>query len=73
MKLLTVLGVVLILSGVAALVVGEIPITKRETVLQVGETKFEAETADKFVLPPLASIAAIAAGIALVFVGVRKR
>ena len=68
MKPLTILGALLILGGIAMLVLGQIEFTREETVLQLGDAAIQAETKDSVPLPPIAGIAAIVAGIALVAV-----
>ncbi len=73
MKPISIFGGLLIIVGIAALVLGEISFTKRETVLQVGDAKVEAQTKDSIPLPPIAGVAAIVAGVVLVVVGYRKR
>jgi len=66
-------GVLLIVGGIAALVLGEIRWTKRETLVQIGDAKIEAESQDRMPLPRIAGIAAVVAGVALVAVGYRRR
>lgn len=73
MKPIPILGVLLIIAGIAALVLGEFSFTKRETVVQFGDAKLEAESRESFPIPPVAGIAAIGAGIVLVVIGYRKR
>lgn len=73
MKALTVLGAVLILGGIAMLVLGQIDVTREETVLQLGDAEIQAETTDSIPLPPVAGIAAVLAGIALIAVDRRRR
>jgi len=73
MKPISIIGVLLILAGVAALVLGEVNFTKRETVLQVGDAQINAETKDTYPIPAIAGIAAVVAGVVLVVVGYRKR
>ena len=73
MKSISIVGVLLIVSGIAALVLGELSFTKRETVLQIGDAKVQTQTRDTIPLPPIAGIAAIVAGVVLVVVGYRKR
>ena len=73
MKPIPIIGILLIIAGIAALVLGEVNFTKRETVVQIGDATLEAETKDSFPLPPVAGIAAIAAGIVLIVVGYRRR
>jgi uncharacterized membrane protein YidH (DUF202 family) len=67
------IGVLLIVFGVAALAVGGISYTKREKVLDIGPIQATAEREETIPLSPIAGIAAIAGGIALVVVGSRRR
>lgn len=73
MKPISIIGVLLIVAGIAALVLGEVSFTKRETVLQVGDAQINAETKDTYPIPAVAGIAAVVAGVVLVVVGYRKR
>lgn len=72
MKLLMILGAVLILAGIAVLAIGHFDVTKTETLVQVGDAALQAETTDRVALPPIAGIAAIVAGVALM-IGARFR
>lgn len=73
MKPISITGVLLIIAGIAALVLGEVSFTKRETVVQIGDAKLEAESRESFPLPPVAGIAGIVVGVVLVVVGYRRR
>jgi drug/metabolite transporter (DMT)-like permease len=73
MKLATIVGIVLIVLGVAALVLGGITYTTQETVLEVGPLKAQAEKEETIPLPPLLGAIALIGGIVLVVVGVRRR
>jgi uncharacterized membrane protein YidH (DUF202 family) len=73
MKPISIIGVLLIIAGVAALVLGEVSFTKRETVIQIGDAKIDAETKDTYPIPAIAGVAAAVAGVVLVVVGYRKR
>ena len=73
MKPISIIGVLLIVAGVAGLVLGQVSFTKRETVLQVGDAQINAETKDTYPIPAIAGIAAVVAGVVLVVVGYRKR
>jgi len=73
MKPVSIIGVLLIVAGVAALVLGEVSFTKRETVVQIGDAKLDAETRNTYPIPAVAGIAAVVAGVVLVVVGYRKR
>jgi hypothetical protein len=72
-KPIPIIGILLILAGIAAFVLGEVGFTRKETVLQVGDAKIEAQTKDTVPLPPIAAGAAIVAGLVLVYIGYRKR
>jgi uncharacterized membrane protein YidH (DUF202 family) len=73
MKPISIAGVLLIIAGIAALVLGEVSFTKRETVVQLGDAKIEAQTRDTYPIPPIAGFAALGAGVVLVVLGYRKR
>ena len=73
MKPISIVGVLLIIAGVAALVLGEVSFTKRETVIQIGDAKIDAESKDTYPIPAVAGIAAVVAGVVLVVAGYRKR
>jgi uncharacterized membrane protein YidH (DUF202 family) len=73
MKPIAIIGVLLIIAGIAALVLGEVSFTKRETVVQIGDAQINAETKDTYPIPAVAGIAAVVAGVVLVVVGYRKR
>ena len=67
------IGILLIVFGVVALAVGGFSYTQREKVLDIGPLKATTETRKTIPLSPIAGIAAIAGGIALVTVGARNR
>lgn len=67
------IGILLIVFGVIALAVGGFSYTQREKVLDIGPLEATTETRKTIPLSPIAGIAAIAGGIALVAVGSRKR
>lgn len=67
------LGVVLIVFGLVALVLGGIRYTTRDTVIDIGPVKATAEKEHNIPLSPLVGIAGVAAGIALIVVGSRTR
>ena len=73
MKPATILGAVLIVLGLAALAYQGITYTSREKVIDIGPLEATAERQKTIPLPPIMGIAAVAAGVALVVVGVRKR
>jgi hypothetical protein len=73
MKLATIVGIVLIVLGAVALVVGGITYTTTETVLEVGPLKAQAQKDKTIPLPPVLGAIALIGGIVLVVVGVRRR
>ena len=73
MKPLTMLGIALIVLGLAALVYQGLTYTTREKVLDIGPITATAERTKSIPLPPVVGIVAVAAGVALVVVGSRKR
>jgi uncharacterized membrane protein HdeD (DUF308 family) len=73
MKTITLVGIALIVLGLAALAYQGITYTSRETVLDLGPIHATAEREKTFPLPPVLGIAAVAGGVALMVAGVRKR
>lgn len=72
MKTFTLLGIVLIALGIAALVYQGFTYTTRETVLDIGPITATAERERTLPLPPILGIAAIVGGVALMMAGRRK-
>jgi hypothetical protein len=72
MKVITAVGIVLIVIGVVALVYQGITYTTREKVLEVGPVEVTAESKKTIPLPPLLGGLALAGGIVLVIVGTRQ-
>ena len=68
-----IVGVLLILLGVAALVYQSGKYTSRETVIDIGPVHATAERERTLPLPPLVGIAVVAGGVALLVAGMRKR
>lgn len=73
MKTITLVGIVLIALGVAALIYEGFTYTTRETVIDIGPIHATAEREKTFPLPPVLGIAAVAGGVALMMAGARKR
>lgn len=73
MKPAAILGIVLIVLGLVALAYQGFTYTTREKVLDIGPIHATAEREKTVPVPPLLGIVAVAAGVALVIVGVRKR
>jgi hypothetical protein len=72
MKVITAIGIGLIVIGVVALVYQGITYTTREKVLEVGPVEVTAETRKTIPLPPVLGGLALAGGIVLVVVGTRR-
>jgi hypothetical protein len=72
MKPMALVGLVLIVAGIAALIIRGIPYTTRETVVDVGPIQATAERDRTLRLPPAVGAMAIVGGVALVVAGGRK-
>ena len=72
MKPLAILGIVLIVLGIAGLVVPRITYTTEEKVLDVGPLEATAEKEHTIAIPDIAGIIAVLAGGFLVFMGRRR-
>jgi len=66
------MGVLLIILGVAALAYQGITYTRRDTVLNIGPVHAEADREHTIPLPPIIGVAAMAGGIVLLVAGTRK-
>ena len=73
MKPLAIVGVLLIVLGVAALVYQGVTYTTRETVIDIGPLQATADRERTLPLPPLVGIAVVAGGVALLVASMRKR
>jgi hypothetical protein len=73
MKPISIAGIILIVLGVAALAYQGVTYTTRETVLDIGPVQATAERQKTVPLPPVLGIAAVAGGVGLLIVGMRKR
>jgi uncharacterized membrane protein YidH (DUF202 family) len=67
------IGVLLVVVGIVALVLGGITYTKREKVLDIGPITATAEHQKTIPLSPIVGIAALAGGIVLIVAGSRTR
>ena len=73
MRPVAIIGLVLIVLGLAALAYQGVTYTSREKVLDIGPIHATAERDKTVPLPPVLGIVAVAAGVVLVVAGVRKR
>jgi hypothetical protein len=69
MKPIALVGVVLIVLGIAGLVVANVSFTEHKTVLDAGPLKITADEQHTVPIPTIAGIAAIVVGLGLVFMG----
>ena len=72
MRTMTLVGVLLILLGVAALVYQGISYTSREQVLKIGPVEATKETTKTIAFPPVLGGTALVGGIVLVLLGARR-
>lgn len=68
-----IIGVLLIIGGLAALLMGGFSFTRSEEVLDIGPVEATVERRERVPLPPILGGLALAAGVALLFVGSKKR
>ncbi|MGD8574213.1 MAG: DUF3185 domain-containing protein [Gammaproteobacteria bacterium] len=73
MKVLRIIGVLLIVGGLAGLAVGKFSFTRSEPVVEVGPLKLSAEKEHSLNVPPVAGAVALGLGVAVLVVGFRKR
>jgi hypothetical protein len=66
------LGIALIVFGLAALAYQGFTYTTRETVIDIGPIKATADRERTIPLPPILGIVAVAGGVALMIAGSRK-
>ena len=67
------IGVLLIVFGLVALLVGGIRYTRREKVLDIGPVQATRETHEMIPLSPIAGVVAVAGGVVLLVAGSRSR
>jgi hypothetical protein len=72
MKPVAILGLLLIVAGVAALAYQGFTYTSRETVLNVGPIHATADRDKTVTLPPVLGIGVVASAVVLLIAGVRK-
>ncbi len=73
MKIITVVGLLLVVLGVFALIYGGISYTSREKIIDIGPIEATSETREMIPLPPLLGGLALAGGVALLMMGARRR
>ncbi len=73
MRGISLVGIVLIVLGLAALVYQGITYTKRDTIVDIGPVHATAEREHTLPLPPIVGIVSVAAGVVLLVAGRRGR
>jgi len=73
MKSTALIGIVLVVLGLAALAYQGINYTTRDTVIDIGPVHATAERHRTLPLPPVVGIVALAGGVALLVSGMRKQ
>jgi uncharacterized membrane protein YidH (DUF202 family) len=68
-----IIGICLIVVGVLALALGGFSYTTRERVVDLGPLKVDADKEHRMPVAPIAGVAALVGGIALVMVGSKTR
>lgn len=69
----TLIGIVLIVGGLALLAYGSFTTTRRENLLEVGALKVQADVKEKHRIPPAVSLVTVAAGLVLLATGLKKK
>jgi hypothetical protein len=73
MKLITVLGILLVVLGGLALVYQGFNYTRREKVIDIGPIHATADTQEHVPLPPIVGGLALAAGVVLLVMGAKQK
>ena len=73
MRPTTIIGLLLIVGGLVALLMGGFSYTKSEKVLDVGPLEATVERKERVPVPPILGGIAMAAGVALLLVGNKTR
>ena len=72
MRAMVILGIVLVIAGLAVLVWPAFTYTTTEEVLDIGPLEVTTEDRDRVELPPLLGLGAAAAGITMIVLGTRR-
>jgi len=73
MRGLTILGVVLLVGGIAALALGGFTFTEKDTIIDAGPLQVTAEDKHRVNIPTIAGVIAALAGAGLVVAGMRSK
>lgn len=72
MRPLTIVGVILVVLGIAALVVQYVPVTERRTLVDAGPIQVQQEQQRNIPIPTVAGVLAVVAGLGLA-IGAQRR
>ena len=67
MRNLTLIGVVLVVLGIAGLIVQNVTFTENKQVIDIGPLQVRAEEQHKLPIPTIAGIIAVIAGLGMIF------
>ena len=67
------IGIVLVILGLLGFIFGGIVFNRQETVADIGPVEIQQEKTERIPITPIASGVAVVAGLALVFMGSRRR
>ena len=73
MRPTAIIGILLIVGGLAALLMGGFSFTREDKVLDVGPLEATVQRRERVPIPPVIGGLALAAGVALLFVGTKQR
>lgn len=73
MRSLTLIGVILVVLGIAAFIFDRFSFTERSTAVEVGPIEVTTERERTISVPNIAAGAAVAAGLIMVVMGSRRR
>ena len=73
MRPASIIGILLIVGGLVALLMGGFSFTRSEKVLDVGPLEATVERQERVPLPPIVGGIALAAGVALLLLGKKSR
>lgn len=73
MKTSTIIGIILVLLGIAVLVFGGFSFVQEETVIDLGPLDVEAQERETIPLPPILGAISLIGGILLIALGSRKK
>ena len=73
MRAATIIGILLVLLGIAALIFGGFSFVQQETVIELGPVDVEAAERERIPLPPILGVVSLVGGILLIALGSRKR